>query len=187
MQDLTLESFAYLRIPLALAAIAFLIGVAGTVLTQTQRAILAMALMMVLFYQAARLALIAFDPFLSSRPLANAILASPPGDVIVETQYWLLSSIPYYTGRSELLLNGRWFNLEYGSNAPGSPDVFINDAEFQRIWLTSKRFYLVTKEKNVPRLEQLVGGEHLDLVAKSGGKCVYTNLPVTNSVVPKDF
>jgi 4-amino-4-deoxy-L-arabinose transferase-like glycosyltransferase len=187
MQDLTLESFAYLRVPLALAAIAFLVGVAGTIRTRSHRAVLAMALMMVLFYQAARLALIAFDPFLSSRPLANAILDSPPGDVIVETQYWLLSSIPYYTGRSELLLNGRWFNLEYGSNAPGSPDVFIDDAEFQRIWLTSKRFYLVTKEKNVPRLEQLVGGEHLDLVAKSGGKCVYTNLPINNHAVPQGF
>jgi 4-amino-4-deoxy-L-arabinose transferase-like glycosyltransferase len=183
MQDLTLDSLAYLRVPLALAAIAFLVGVAGTIPARSHRAILAMALMMVLFYQAARLALIAFDPFLSSRPLANAILDSPPGDVIVETQYWLLSSIPYYTGRSELLLNGRWFNLEYGSNAPGSPDVFIDDAEFQRIWLSPKRFYLVTKEKNVPRLEQLVGGQHLDLVAKSGGKCVFTNLPINDSAL----
>jgi hypothetical protein len=183
MQDLTLESFAYLRLPLALAAVAFFVGALGTIRTKSHRAFLAATIMMVLFYQAARLALVAFDPFLSSRPLANAILDSPPGMVIVETQYWLLSSIPFYTDRPELLLNGRWFNLEYGSNAPGSPKVFIDVAEFRRIWLTSQRFYLVTKEKNVPRLEQLVGARNLDLVAKSGGKCVYTNLALSVSSV----
>jgi hypothetical protein len=143
--------------------------------------------MMVLFYQAARLALVAFDPFLSSRPLANAILDSPPGMVIVDTQYWLLSSIPFYTGHPELLLNGRWFNLEYGSNAPGTPNVFIDDAEFRRIWLTSQRYYLVTKDANVPRLEQLVGAGNLDLVAKSGGKRVYTNLTLAATTAPRGF
>ena len=175
MQDLTLESFAYLRVPLALAAVGFLVGAVGTLRARRRQAFLAMTVMMVLFYQAARLALIAFDPFLSSRPLASAILDSPPGMVIVDTQYWLLSSIPFYTQRPELLLNGRWFNLEYGSNAPGSPNVFINDADFQRMWLTSQRLYLVTKEANVPRIQQLVGSPNLDLVAKSGGKYVFTN------------
>ena len=107
--------------------------------------------------------------------------------VIVDTQYWLLSSIPFYAGRPELLLNGRWFNLEYGSNAPGSPNVFIDDAEFRRIWLTSQRYYLVTKDTNVPRLEQLVGAGNLDLVAKSGGKRVYTNLTLGATTAPRGF
>jgi 4-amino-4-deoxy-L-arabinose transferase-like glycosyltransferase len=187
MQDLTLDSFAYLRVPLAVAAVAFLVGAVGTIRTQSRRAFIAATIMMVLFYQAARLALVAFDPFLSSRPLANAILDSPPGMVIVDTQYWLLSSIPFYTGRPELLLNGRWFNLEYGSNAPGSPNVFIDDAEFRRIWFTSQRYYLVTKDTNVPRLEQLVGAGNLDLVAKSGGKRVYTNLTLAATTVPRGF
>ena len=34
MQDLTLGSFAYLRVPLALAAIAFLVGAVGTIRTK---------------------------------------------------------------------------------------------------------------------------------------------------------
>ncbi len=175
MQDLTLYSFAYLRVPLGLAAFAFLVGVAGTLWLKGRNAFLAMAVMMVLFFQAARLAMVAFDPYLSSRPLADAILHSPPGAIIAETQYWLLSSIPYYTGRSELLLNGRWFNLEYGSNAPGAPPVFINDVEFERLWRTPQRFYIVTKAANAARLGQLVGSGNLHLVAQSGGKLVYTN------------
>ncbi len=179
MQDLTLSSFAYLRLPLALAAVAFLVGAAGTVRLRGRRAFLAAALMMVIFYQAARLAMVTFDPYLSSRPLANAILQSPPGRIIVNTQYWLLSSIPYYTNRPELMLNGRWQNLEYGSNAAGSPPVFIDDAEFRRLWLRPERVYLVTKETNIPPLEQVVGRETLYVVARSGGKLVYTNSPVT--------
>jgi hypothetical protein len=58
MEDLTLSSFAYLRFPLALAAIAFLIGAAGTLRAGSRRAFLAVAVMMVLFFQAARLAMV---------------------------------------------------------------------------------------------------------------------------------
>ena len=54
MEDLTLDSFAYLRFPLGLAAIAFLVGAVGTVRASCHRAFLAAAVMMVLFFQAAR-------------------------------------------------------------------------------------------------------------------------------------
>ena len=73
MQDLTLSSFAYLRTPLLVAAIAFCIGSFATWKWSGQRAFLAAALMMVLFFHAARLALAVFDPYLSSRPLAEAL------------------------------------------------------------------------------------------------------------------
>ena len=79
---------------------------------------------------------------------------------------------------AELLLNGRWNNLEYGSNAPGAPNVFIDDLRFQQLWSTPSRYYLLTKETDVPRLNGLVGPEKLNLIAKGGGKLVYTNLPV---------
>jgi hypothetical protein len=177
MEDLTLSSFAYLRFPLALAAVAFLIGAAGTFRAASQRAFLTVAVMMVLFFQAARLAMVTFDPFLSSRPLAQAILDGPPGTIVIDSQYYIYSSIAYYTNRTELLLNGRWNNLEYGSYAPGAPNVFINDAEFKQLWFQPDRYYLVTKLTNLPRLAQLVGDDRLHLVAAAGGKVVYTNDP----------
>jgi Dolichyl-phosphate-mannose-protein mannosyltransferase len=177
MEDLTLDSFAYLRLPLALAAIAFLVGVAGTLRAGSRRAFFALAVMMVVFFQAARLAMVTFDPLLSSRPLAQAILDGPPGTIVVDSQYYTFSSIAFYTNRTELLLNGRWNNLEYGSYAPGSPRVFINDVEFKRLWLNPARYYLVTKLSALPRLSQLVGEERLNLVAMEGGKALYTNYP----------
>src|SRR5579863_2171062 len=77
MEDLTLDSFAYLRVPLVMAGIAFLVGVVGTLQTKAHRAFWAAGLMMLIFFQAARQAMVVFDPYLSSRPLANALMRVP--------------------------------------------------------------------------------------------------------------
>ena len=62
-----------------------------------QRAFLAAALMMVLFFQAARLALAVFDPYMSSRPLAEALLRAPEGKLITEGHYYPFPSVFFYT------------------------------------------------------------------------------------------
>jgi 4-amino-4-deoxy-L-arabinose transferase-like glycosyltransferase len=175
MQDLTLSSFAYLRTPLLVATIAFCIGSFATWKWSGQRAFLAAALMMVLFFHAARLALAVFDPYLSSRPLAEALLRSPEGTLIVDHHYYTFSSIFFYTNRTALLRNGRFNNLEYGAAAPDAPDVFINDAQFKELWLKPERSYIVASQNVVPQLESLVGAEHLSLVMASGGKVLLTN------------
>ncbi len=43
--------------------------------------------MMILFFQAARLALVAFDPYMSSKPLADAINNATPGQLVVDHHY----------------------------------------------------------------------------------------------------
>jgi 4-amino-4-deoxy-L-arabinose transferase-like glycosyltransferase len=178
MMDLTFDSFAYLRLPLAVAAIALLGGALATFRWADLRSFLAAALMMVVFYHAARLALVVFDPFLSSRPLAEAILQSPDGKLIVDHNYWALSSITFYVDREVLILNGRYFNLEYGSYAPGAPDIFIDDARFKRLWLGSQRYYLVTYQPKLQQFTDLVGQDHLNVAASGGGKLILTNHPL---------
>ena len=179
MEDLTLASFAYLRVPLAMAVLAFCVGAVGTLKGGAQRAAISAALMMVVFFHAARVAMVAFDPYLSSRPLAEAIQKAPPGTLIVDHHYYTFSSIFFYTNRSALLLNGRYMNLEYGAYAPGVPDVFINDAQFRNLWLRPETVYIVAKESAVPRLKNLVGHEQLHILAASGGKLVLTNRVLT--------
>jgi 4-amino-4-deoxy-L-arabinose transferase-like glycosyltransferase len=179
MEDLTLQSFAYLRVPLGLAALCFAVGAIGTLALRGQRAFLAAALMMILFYQAALLAMVAFDPFLSSRPLAEALLRAPEGTLIVDRHYYTFSSVFFYTNRTAFLLNGRRMNLEYGSYAPGVPDVFIGDARFRDLWLDPARSYIVATEAAVPRLEGLVGRAQLNPVAACGGKVLLTNHPLS--------
>jgi hypothetical protein len=178
IEDLTLRSFAYLRLPLAVAAIAFIVGSVGTFRAKTQRGVFAAALMMVLFAHAARLAMVAFDPYLSSRPLAEALQKSPQGALIVDHHYYYFSSVFFYTNSSALLLNGRFMNLEYGSYAPGAPNVFIDDSQFKALWLKPDRSYLVAKESALPRLQALVGNAQLNVVTASGGKLLLTNHPL---------
>ncbi|MGC2890990.1 MAG: glycosyltransferase family 39 protein [Candidatus Acidiferrum sp.] len=175
MEDLTIESFAYLRIPLLMAAAAFLVGAIGAFRSAGMRAFLAAALMMILFFHAARLAMVVFDPYLSSRPLAEALLRAPEGNLIVARPYYTFSSVFFYANRTALILNGRINNLEYGSYAPGAPDVFIDDARFKELWLQPERYYVAALDSGVPELEGLVGSERLILLAASGGKRILTN------------
>jgi hypothetical protein len=176
--DLTIASFAYLRLPLAVAGIAFLIGAFGNAWATGRRAFLSAVLMMVIFFHAARLALVDFDPFMSSRPLAELLLQAPGGQLIFNGQYYAFSSVVFYTNKSVLLLNGRINNLVYGSYAPGAPDVFIDDAQFKSLWVSPERRYIVSTNAKVPQLEELVGTSQLILVADRGGKSLFTNLPL---------
>ena len=178
MQDLTLKSFAYLRLPLALAAGSFLIGAIGTLRTASRKVYVTVAIMMVVFFHAARLAMIDFDPYLSSRPLVNKLQQSPPGNLIVDHHYYWFSSVFYYTGRSALLLNGRFNNLVYGSYAPNSPNVFLDDSQFQEIWHKPERYYIFARNTAVDHLESLVGRNQLNIVEESGGKVLLTNHPI---------
>jgi 4-amino-4-deoxy-L-arabinose transferase-like glycosyltransferase len=181
MEDLTTASFAYLRKPLLMAAVGFCGGALAIWKLKGDRAFLSAALMMVLFFQAARFAMAVFDPYLSSRPLAEAILKSPEGTLVIDHHYYTFSSIFFYTDRSALLRNGRFNNLEYGAYAPGAPNVFIDDSQFRDLWLKPDRVYIVAMHNVVPRLEALVGAGHLDLVASSGGKVLLTNHPISSA------
>ena len=136
--------------------------------------------MMILFIHAARLALVVFDPYLSSRPLAEALNHEPRGKLILDDQYYTFSSVVFYAeayhGQQILLLNGRVNNLEYGSYAPDAPrDVFIDDAGFRDRWLSQDLFYICVEKPQVERLEKLVSREALHPVIESGGKFVFRN------------
>lgn len=179
LHDLTLESFAHLRGPLLLAlAGCALAAPAGWVLGG-RRAAAILALVSVLHVHAAHWAMAAFDPHLSSRSLGEAYLRCPPGDLVLDHEYYAFSSVAYYANRNVLLLNGRKNNIEYGSNAPGAPDVFLDDAALERRWTGSDPLYLVTYAADRGRLEALLGPATLHPVLESGGKLLLSNRPST--------
>ncbi len=172
MGDLTLKSFAYLRTPLVVAGLAFLIGAAAPLLRWPNAA---HVLMMVLFLHAARLAMVVFDPYLSSRPLAEALVKAPPGQLIEDNAYYTFSSVFFYANRTGLLLNGRKTNLEYGSNAPDAARVFIEDAELAGLWAQNQRYYLLVEGPSLARIRKLAPRSALHVVLESGGKFLLTN------------
>ncbi len=181
MQDLTLKSFAYLRLPLALAAVAFLVAAAGTIKARSKNVYLPLAVAMVVFFQAARLAMVRFDPYLSSRPMVKVLEQSPPGALIIDHHYYWFSSVFFYTDRSALLLNGRFNNMVYGSYAPGAPNVFLDDSQFVELWTRPERYYIFSTERTVDQLVALVGKDRLTAVDASGGKFLFTNHPILSA------
>ncbi|OYW13154.1 MAG: hypothetical protein B7X34_00785 [Acidobacteriia bacterium 12-62-4] len=132
--------------------------------------------MMMLFFHAARVALITFDPYLGSRALAEAYRAAPPGQLIVDNQYYTFSSVFFYgTNPKALLLNGRVNNLEYGSYAPGAPQVFLDNEQFAELWKSPARHYLVIEGPAIKNVQKWVGKPRMYLVKESGGKMLYSN------------
>ncbi len=177
MGDLTLASFAYLREPLVVAGLAFLVGAVAAWRWRGWLTHAGLAMMMVLFLNAARMAMVTFDPYLSSQPLAEALNDAPPGTVVLGDQYYVFSSVFYYADLKEaLLLNGRYQNLEYGSYAPGAPNVFLSDSQLPKLWKGAERVYLVLEGPKVLGIEKLLGKDALHLVKASGGKFLFTNV-----------
>jgi 4-amino-4-deoxy-L-arabinose transferase-like glycosyltransferase len=176
MLDLTVESFAYLRLPLAIAGIAFLIGAVGAFILRGRRAIFAFTGMMVVFYFAARLAMVTFDPYMSSRPIAEALNRAPAGQLIIQDDINRESSVLFYHTDHVLVYNGRYFVLEYGSYAPNAPQVFIGDNDLKRLWSEPQRYYLLVPNESLEKIRQLIPAEYT--LASIGGKTVVTNEPL---------
>ncbi len=178
--DLTLDGFAYLKLPLGIAAAAFGSASVALVLWRSnlRKTVLALAVCMIVFLWAARIALVTFDPYLGSYPLAVALQHSPPGGLIGGHRYYAFSSVYFYTNRPVLLLNGRGANLEYGSYAPDAPHVFIGDDEFVELWNLPSRWYLLAYGSDMPHIESLVGGTKLHVVRENAGNFLLTNQPL---------
>jgi len=175
MSDLTLHSFAYLRLPLIIAACGLLLGIAATLRPRKATSTAAMlALMMIVFVEAARLALVVFDPYLSSKPLADALLRSEPGLLVEGDAYYAFSSVFFYTNKTALLWNGRNNNLEYGSYAPNAAQVFIDDAALKTLWSSNQRTYLLVYGDDLPHLKTLLPTQPR-VVATSGGNYLLSN------------
>jgi hypothetical protein len=181
--DLTPQAMGFFRFPLMLTGIGLL---AGSVLHwifrkrgESMRANLTLALMMVVLYQAVHLSLGTFSPVLGSKPLAVAIQRNyKPGDtIVVDGQYSRASSILFYTQVQMHMLNGVVNDLWFGSLYPDCPKVFEDDASFARLWQGPGRVFLFVPDGRGTQSLDKVNAPYY-LVARAGGKSVYSNRPV---------
>ncbi|MFL6214141.1 MAG: ArnT family glycosyltransferase [Blastocatellia bacterium] len=178
--DLTPQSLAALRVPVVGTTLAFGIGSLAALIFRRKAwhaaSNVTLALMMAAFFFYARLALAQFEPYLSSRPLAEAINREvKDGDVIViNGEYESGSSINFYTRRMVHILNGRAANLEYGSYFKDAPAIFLNDDDIRVRWHEGGRIFLVTDEAQLDQLKQTINAPVFTF-AESGGKLVITN------------
>ena len=181
--DLTPQAFAYLRLPAAMAAAAFIVGFGiAWWLRRAKRPVastISTAATMAAFFFAANIALGIFGPYLSSKPLVDRVLpqVQPADTVAIYGEFDASSSVAFYTHRRLLIWNGRYNNLLPGSLYPDAPHIFLTDQEFLSLWQGSQRVFLFVPENKRKDAARRLPADGTYLIARSGGKAIYSNRP----------
>jgi 4-amino-4-deoxy-L-arabinose transferase-like glycosyltransferase len=180
--DLTGESFAALRLPAILAAIALIVGPALAFWLRRRgrhyAGTWALGLTMGVFLVAAHIALDRFGSYLSSRPLAADIarMSAPGDEVAIYGDQAYGSSLLFYLKRPILLVNGRTTSMWFGSTYPDAPHIYLDDEDLLRTWNSTTRIFLFVPEHEKPKADSLLAGNKY-LIAENSGKVVYSNRP----------
>ena len=191
--DLTGPSFAALRLPAIIAAITLLIGPATSLgLRLTRRNVastLAMGITAAAFLVAAHIAFARFEPMLSSRQLATAILekATPADEFVIFGDQSDASSVVFYThryfGRPALVVmdrcsqHGNGSSLLWGSCYPDAPNIFLSQDELAAQWGQGPRHWLFAEDINRSKVQQLLSGR-LVPVKTIADKSLWTDRPL---------
>jgi 4-amino-4-deoxy-L-arabinose transferase-like glycosyltransferase len=181
MLDLSYSSFAALRLPAVLAAIALLIAPAAAWLLRLRRrhyaATWTLGLGMAVFLVAAHLALGRFGPYLSSKDLARAIAsqARPEDRLMIYGDQAFGSSLLFYLQRPIELVEGRTTSMWFGSTFPDAPKIYLTDSDLLRDWNSAARVFLFVPPQLKSKVDSMLPNHAV--VAEVSGKYVYSNRP----------
>ncbi len=191
--DLTGPSFAALRLPAALAAVALLLGPAVGWLLRLKgkhmAATVSVALTSTVFLVAAHIAFARFEPMLSSKQIADTLVqkAARADSFIIFGDQSDASSVVFYThsffGKPTLLVGeacsplGHGSTLVWGSCYPDAPQVFISKDQLSHMWGTGERKWLFAQDTNQVKAERLLAGR-LYPVQSIADKELWTDRPL---------
>ena len=181
MLDLSYASFAALRLPAVLAAVALMAAPLLSFLLRLRRrhyaATWALGAGMGVFLVAAHIALGRFGPYLSSKDLARDIAARarPQDRVMIYGDQAFGSSLLFYLQRPIELVEGRTTSMWFGSTFPDAPKIYLSDADLQRNWAGTDRVFLFVPAHLKTKADELLPNKFV--VAEVSGKYVYSNRP----------
>jgi 4-amino-4-deoxy-L-arabinose transferase-like glycosyltransferase len=192
--DLTGASFAALRLPAALAGAALLIGpLIGLALRLKRKhlaATISVALTMGVFLIAAHIAFARFAPMLSSKQLADVIMAkgTPNDTFIIYGEESSGSSVIFYTDRffnqrpALLVLprcgqHGEGAQMLWGSCYPDAPNIFLTDDQLAKMWGTGERKWIFAEDPDQTKVEQILAGK-LYPAGSIADKSLWTDRPL---------
>ena len=192
--DLTGPSFAALRLPAALAAVALLLGPAAGWLLRIKgkhlAATVSVALTMSVFLIAAHIAFARFQPMLGSKQLADTIIekGTPADTFIIFGEHSDASSVVFYThrffaGKPAMMVvprcgqHGEGTPLLWGSCYPDAPNIFLSEDQLSKVWGTGERKWLFAEDTNQLKAESLLAGR-LYPVQSIADKALWTDRPL---------
>ena len=180
--DLNAQAMGMFRLPLALTAVAFGIGLPlawwirrSSVLSGN----LVTAATAFLFLIAAHMGLVIFSPTLTSAQLAEAIRPQlRAGDMVaIHGEYESGSTLGFYLRRNDLhIVEGRSSNLWYGSFFPDAPNIFETRESMAAKWAGPQRIFLWQDPSDTERPVLALPGP-VYVVASAGGKQILSNRP----------
>lgn len=181
MLDLSYASFAALRLPAALAAVALLIAPAASFLLRLWRrhyaATWILGTGMTVFLVAAHIALGRFGPYLSSKDLAQKIASQerPDDRVMIYGDQAFGSSLLFYLQQRIELVEGRTTSMWFGSTFPDAPHIYLTDSDLLGAWHGPTRIFLFVPPHLKAKVDALL--PRRSVVAQVSGKYVYSNQP----------
>jgi len=179
MLDLSYASFAALRLPAALAAVALMAAPLLSFLLRIRRryyaATWALGAGMAVFLVAAHIALGRFGPYLSSKDLAQEIAARahPQDRMMIYGDQAFGSSLLFYLQRPIDLVEGRTTSMWFGSTFPDAPKIYLSNADLQHEWAGTERVFLFVPPHLKTKVDQLLPSKFV--VAAASGKYIYSN------------
>jgi hypothetical protein len=191
--DLTGPSFAALRLPSVIAAVALLLGpTVGWILRVRGKhlaATVSVAITSAIFLIAAHIAFARFAPMLSSKPMADTIVSkgSPSDSFIIYGDQGDASSVVFYTHsflRKPAYVvvepcspHGNGSSLLWGSCYPDAPQIFLSDDQLSKVWGTGERKWLFAEGTYRSRAQQLLAGRLIQ-VQSLADKALWTDRPL---------
>jgi 4-amino-4-deoxy-L-arabinose transferase-like glycosyltransferase len=184
--DMSLTTFAALRWELAAGAVIFSMGFGSAWLLrrrgQSLPATLATALTAAALLFVTHSGFVAFEPYLSSRALAQAIQQRfQPGDrIVLYGDFYGGCSVSFYTNQELWIWNGRYYGLAFGSNFPDAPKIFLDDGQFAALWASPQEVFLVVPATHRSEALKRLSPDRTFPFTQGGGKSVYVNHPLPN-------
>jgi 4-amino-4-deoxy-L-arabinose transferase-like glycosyltransferase len=182
MLDLTGQSFAALRLPSLMAVVALVSGPALALWARIRRrdfaATWVLAGAMALLLIAAHVALKRFEPYMSSKHLAQsiAVRVQPKDQVMIYGDQSFGSSLLFYLQRPVYLVNGRSSSMWFGSTFPDAPKIYLSDGDLLNEWNSPTRVFLFVTPYVRARVDKMLGANRY-VIAEGSGKLVYSNQP----------
>lgn len=117
------------------------------------------------------------EPHHSVKEVAQVIqrLATRDDVIMHEGALEYSASLPFYTGRRVVVVDGLRGDLEFASRLPEGRGAFVDAAGLRRAWSGSRRVFLVTQRPRERSAANALPGESVHVLGRFGSRWLYSN------------
>ena len=181
IHDLTPATFRHLSPLVYQTATVLIVGPLAAFLFAVQKrwvvSFLCLTAMMIGVCHLYNAGMIAFEPVLSSKSLANVVQYHyRPGDeIVINDCYEKGSTLNYYTGTQVHMTNSGFGVLWYGLQDNAAPKLGLTDDELINQWTSGRRIFLFSENKPFDSFISRHPDFIYRLLAEDGGKKILIN------------